>query len=97
MSLDAIFTLELLLTVAVIVIMWAGAIYLSLYDRRGQRETSRRVRTGDVPAGTARDEPTDGAPERVTQSPDKGPRPVRSQMTLMRPDFSYLLERDFRS
>ena len=66
MSLDAIFTLELLLTVAVIVIIVAGATYLSLYDRWGRRETSRRVRTGNVPVGTARDEPTEGAAERVT-------------------------------
>ena len=61
MSLDALLTLELLLTVAVIVIIGAGAIYLSLHNRRGQRETSRRFGTGYVPAGTARDEPTDGA------------------------------------
>jgi hypothetical protein len=66
MSLDAILTLELLLTVAVIVIIVAGAIYLSLHNRRGQRETSRRFGTGNVPAGTARDEPTDGAVERAT-------------------------------
>ncbi len=72
---NAILTLELLLTVAVIVIMWAGAIYLSLYDRRGQRETSRRVRTGNVPAGTARDEPSDAAPKELPRAPIRDPVP----------------------
>ena len=72
MSLNAILTLELLLTVAVIVIIGAGAIYLSLHNRRGQRETSRRFGTGNVPAGTARDEPTDGVVERPT--PRRTPR-----------------------
>lgn len=72
MSLDTIFTLELLLAVAVLVIIVAGAIYLSLHDRRGQRQTSRRVRTGNVPAATSHDEPTDGAAERVT--PRRTPR-----------------------
>ena len=66
MNLNTVVALELLLAVAVIVIIAAGAIYLSVYDRRGQRETSRRVRTGNVPAGTARDEPTDGAADRAT-------------------------------
>lgn len=66
MDLDTILTLELLLTVAVIVIIVAGAIYLSLYNPRSQREASRSSRIGKVSAGTARDEQTDGAAERVT-------------------------------
>src|SRR5215212_283707 len=66
MNLNTVVALESLLAVAVIVIIAAGAIYLSVYDRRGQRETSRRVRTGNVPAGTARDESADGAADRAT-------------------------------
>jgi hypothetical protein len=66
MNLNTVVALELLLAVAVIVIIVVGAIYLSIYDRWGQRETSRRVRTGNVPAGTARDESTDGAADRAT-------------------------------
>src|SRR5215213_1920725 len=66
MNLNTVVALELLLAVAVIVIIAAGAIYLSVYDRRSQRETSRRVRTGNVPVGTARDEPTDSAADRAT-------------------------------
>jgi|SRR5215212_2718373 len=66
MSLDTIFTLELVLAVGVLVIIVAGAIYLSLHERRGQRQTSRRVSTGNVPAGTAHGEPTDGAADRAT-------------------------------
>jgi hypothetical protein len=62
----------LLLAVAVIGIIVAGAIYLSLHDRRGQRQTSRRVRTGNVPTATSHDEPTDGAAERAT--PRRTPR-----------------------
>jgi hypothetical protein len=66
MNLNTVVALELLLAVAVVVIIAAGAIYLSVYNRRGQRERSRRVRTGNVPAETARDEPTDGAANRTT-------------------------------
>ena len=66
MGLDTVVMLELLLALAVIVIIVAGAMYLSLHDRRGQRETRRRVSKGKVPAGTVRDEPTAGAVEKAT-------------------------------
>ena len=53
MSMDAMFTLELLLVAVVIIIIVAGAVYLATRDRRTRRETGRKVGTADAPVGTA--------------------------------------------
>jgi hypothetical protein len=60
MSLDAMFTLELLLVAVVVVVSVAGALFISLRARRIRRQTGRRVGTADVPVGTAADEETGG-------------------------------------
>ena len=66
MNVDTIVMLELLLAVAMVVIIVVGAILFSLHDRRGQRERSHSIRTGNVPAGTVRSDTTDGAADRST-------------------------------
>jgi hypothetical protein len=43
MTLDALFTLELLLVVAVIAVIVTGAAYFTLRNRRIQRETGHRA------------------------------------------------------
>src|SRR5215213_1945487 len=72
MTLDALFTLELLLVVAVIAVMVTGAAYFTLRNRRIQRETGHRVGTADAPEGTTCDGAADGSIERA--APHQPPR-----------------------
>jgi hypothetical protein len=55
-SLDAMFTLELLLLALVIVVILGGFVYLATRRRRMRRETGREVGTADVPTGTVPEE-----------------------------------------
>ena len=72
MTLDALFTLELLLVVAVIAVIVTGAAYFTLRNRRIQRETGHRVGTADAPEGTTCDGAADGSTERA--APHQPPR-----------------------
>ncbi len=65
MSLDTLFTFELVLVALVIGGTLAGAIYIGLHDRRIRRETGRLVGTADIAVGLAPDELARG----VTESP----------------------------
>lgn len=65
MSMDAMFTLELLLVAVVIIVIVAGAVYIATRNRRTRRETGREVGTADFPVGTAPEEPTSGSAERT--------------------------------
>ena len=71
MSMDAMFTLELLLVAVVIIIIVAGTVYIATRNLRTRRETGRKVGTADAPVGTAPEEPTSGSAERTA------PRPTR--------------------
>jgi hypothetical protein len=71
MSMDTMFTLELLVVAVVIIIIVAGAVYIATRNRRTRRETGRKVGTADAPVGTAPEEPTSGSAERTA------PRPTR--------------------
>ncbi len=75
MSLDAMFTLELLLVAVVVVVIVAGALFITLRARRIRHQTGRRVGTADVPVGTAADEETGGG-DVVTEgaTPRRPPR-----------------------
>src|SRR5215210_3752902 len=72
MSLDAMFTLELLLVAVVVVVIVAGALYITLRNRRVRRQTGRQEGTADVPVGTAADEAANGVIERT--APHQPPR-----------------------
>jgi hypothetical protein len=72
MSLDAMFTLELLLGAVVVVVIVAGALYISLRNRQIRRQTGRQEGTADVPVGTAADEAANGVTERT--APHQPPR-----------------------
>lgn len=52
MSLDTIFTLEVVLVVVLVVAAAGGAIYLAVSNRRARRETGREVNTANIPVGT---------------------------------------------
>jgi hypothetical protein len=73
MSLDTIFTFELVLVALMIGWMLAGAIYIGLHDRRIRRETGRLVGTADIAVGLAPDELSRG----VTESPAPRQAPRR--------------------
>jgi hypothetical protein len=65
MSLDTMFTFELVLVALVIGGTLAGAIYIGLHNRRIRRETGRLVGTADIAVGLTPDELARG----VTESP----------------------------
>jgi hypothetical protein len=65
MSLDTMFTFELVLVALVIGGALAGAIYIGLHDRRIRRQTGRLVGTADIAVGLTPDELARG----VTESP----------------------------
>lgn len=65
MSLDTMFTFELVLVALVIGGTLAGAIYIGLHNRRIRRETGRLVGTADIAVGLAPNELAKG----VTESP----------------------------
>jgi len=48
MSLDTIFTLEVVLVVVLVAAAAGGAIYLAVSNRRARRETGREVGTADI-------------------------------------------------
>lgn len=54
MSMDAMFTLELLLVAVVIIIFVAGAVYIATHNRWPSREAGRKVGTADVPVAPRR-------------------------------------------
>src|SRR5215212_9798776 len=72
MSLDTLFTFELLLVAGMVAVIGGGALYITLRNRRIRRETGRRVGTADVPVATAEDEAVKGVTERA--APPQPPR-----------------------
>ena len=67
MSLDMMFTLELLLVAAVIVVVLVGAIYIAVRNRRIRRETGRQVGSRARPTQVTT---TKALPFRATLVPD---------------------------
>ncbi len=65
MSLDTMFTFELVLVALVIGGTVAGAVYIGLHNRRIRRQTGRLVGTADIAVGLTLDELARG----VTESP----------------------------
>ncbi len=65
MSLDTIFTLEVVLAVVLLAAAAGGALYLAVSNRRAQRETGREVSAAYIPVGTAPEE-SENTPERAT-------------------------------
>jgi hypothetical protein len=56
MSLDTIFTLEVVLVVVLLAATAGGAIYLAVSNRRARRETGREVNTANIPVDMALEE-----------------------------------------
>ncbi len=65
MSLDTLFTLELLLVAVVVVVIVAGALYITLRNRRIRSQTGDQVETADVLVATADDETANAITERT--------------------------------
>jgi hypothetical protein len=73
MSLDTMFTFELVLVALVISGTLAGAIYIGLHDRRIRRETGRLVGTADIAVGLS----MGLAPDELTRGATESPAPRR--------------------
>lgn len=56
MTLDTIFTLEVVLVVVLLAAAAGGAIYLAVSNRRVRRETGREVSTANIPVDMALEE-----------------------------------------
>ncbi len=68
MSLDTMFTLEVVLVVVLVAAAAGGAIYLALSNRRARREMGGEVGTTGVPVGTAPEESAEDTIERVERA-----------------------------
>jgi hypothetical protein len=68
MSLDTMFTLEVVLMVVLVAAAAGGAIYLALSSRRARREMGGEVGTTGVPVGTAPEESAEDTIERVERT-----------------------------
>lgn len=66
MSLDMMFTLEVVLVVVLVAAAAGGAIYLAVSNQRARRETGRKVSTANIPVGTAPEEFAEDTIERAT-------------------------------
>jgi hypothetical protein len=66
MSLDTMFTLEVVLVVVLVAAAAGGAIYLVVSNRRARRETGREVSTVNIPVGTAPEEFAEDTIERAS-------------------------------
>ncbi len=65
MSLDTIFTLEVVLVVVLVTAAAGGAIYLTVSNRRARRKMGGEVGTTGVPVGTAPEESAEDTIERA--------------------------------
>ena len=69
MTLDTIFTLEVVLMMVLLAAAAGGAIYLAVSNRRARRETDREVSIANIPAnipvGTALEEYAEDTIERA--------------------------------
>jgi hypothetical protein len=66
MSLDTMFTLEVVLVMVLVAAAAGGALYLAVSNRRARRETGREVSTADIPVGTAPEEYAEDTIESAT-------------------------------
>jgi hypothetical protein len=66
MSLNTMFTLEVVLVVVLVAAAAGGALYLAVSNRRARRETGREVSTANIPVGTAPEEFAEDTIERAT-------------------------------
>ena len=71
MSLDTIFTLEVVLVVVLVATAAGGAIYLAVSNRRARRETGREVSAAYIPVGTA---PEEFAEDTIESATPREPR-----------------------
>ncbi len=71
MSLDTIFTLEVVLVVVLLAAAAGGAIYLAVSNRRARRETGREVSAAYIPVGTA---PEEFAEDTIESATPREPR-----------------------
>ncbi len=71
MSLDTMFTLEVVLVVVLGAAAAGGALYLAVSNRRARRKTGREASTANIPGGTA---PEEFAEDTVESASPREPR-----------------------
>lgn len=65
MTLDTMFTLEVVVAVVLLAAAAGGALYLAVSDRPARGETGRKVSTANIPVGRTLEEYAEDTPDSV--------------------------------